>query len=276
VPLIIDAFGLSDVGRVREANEDNFILYGLKTSDSSPPPFLLAVADGIGGHAGGAVASGLAIDVLKEEMSAWAATTPRPDIRAALGAVVQKANRKIFEKAAAETALVGMGTTLVAAVVEDRNATIINVGDSRAYYIRDGSLSQITQDHSWIAEQRRRNLLSERDIQNSPFKSMITRSLGFNEAVEADLFDLVVDEDDYLLFCTDGLYGPLPEKKILKAFKRRRRAKDICPVLIRTAKEIRGDDNITAVVAGFRDGQPGVKISLSDTVRLETRPEKRV
>jgi len=271
--MIIDAFGLSDVGRVREANEDNFILLNLGRPAGKATPFLLAVADGIGGHAGGAVASGLAIDIVKEDMAAWAAALPRPDVRAALGAVIQRANRAIFDKAASESALLGMGTTLVAAVIEDSRATIANVGDSRAYHLRDGKLRQITLDHSWIAEQRRRNLLSEAEIQNSPFKSMITRSLGFQEAVEADFFDLDLAEEDYLLCCTDGLYGPLSEKKIVKAFKHHRQAKDICPILIRTAKETRGDDNLTAVVAGLRDGQPDVKPSLSDTVRLEAWPK---
>jgi protein phosphatase len=271
--LIIDAFGLSDAGRVREANEDNFILMNLGPKAGGPMLFLLAVADGIGGHAGGAVASGMAIAILKEDMSAWAATMPRPEVRAALGAVFQRANRKIFDKAGDDPRLVGMGTTLVAAVVEDDRATIANVGDSRAYHLRDGKLSQITRDHSWIAEQRRRNLMSEHDIQNSPFKSMITRSLGFNEAVETDLFVLEVKVDDHLLFCTDGLYGPLPAKKILKAFKAHRNARDICPALIRTAKGTRGDDNITAVVAGFRDGGESPRTALSDTVRLESWPE---
>ncbi|MBM3294891.1 MAG: serine/threonine-protein phosphatase, partial [Candidatus Aminicenantes bacterium] len=182
-------------------------------------------------------------------------------------------NQAIFEKAAAETGLLGMGTTLVAAVVERRRASVANVGDSRAYLLRRGELRQITQDHSWIGEQRRRKLLSESEIENSPFKSMITRSLGFQEAVEADLFDLELWEKDYLLLCTDGLHGALPKKKIIKTFKRHRKARDICPVLIRSAKESRGDDNITAVVAGFMDGKPGVKASLSDTVRLDAWPK---
>jgi protein phosphatase len=273
--MIIDAFGLSDVGRVREANEDNFLLWKLPASGPAPEALLLAVADGIGGHAGGAVASGIAVATLKDDMTAWASSTPRPEIKAALGAVVQRANRLIFEKAASESALLGMGTTLVAAILEPGRATIVNVGDSRAYHVRKGRVSQVTRDHSWVAEQRRRNLLSEQEIQHSPFKSMITRSLGFQEAVEPDFYNLDLAEDDYLLFCSDGLYGPLPEKKLVKAFKHHRKAKDICPVLVRTAKELRGDDNITAVVAGFRDGQPDLKASLSDTIRLEAWPKEK-
>ncbi|MBM3311863.1 MAG: serine/threonine-protein phosphatase [Candidatus Aminicenantes bacterium] len=273
--MIIDAFGLSDVGRVREANEDNFLLWKLPSSGPAADTLLLAVADGIGGHAGGAVASGLAVATLKEDMMAWASSTPRPAIQAALGAVVQRANRLIFEKAAAESLLLGMGTTLVAAVLEEGRATIVNVGDSRAYHFRKGRMSQVTRDHSWVAEQRRRNLLSEQEIQNSPFKSMITRSLGFQEAVEPDFYGLELEEDDYLLFCSDGLYGPLSEKKLVKAFKHHRKAKDICPVLVQTAKELRGDDNITAVVAGLRDGHPDQKISLSDTVRLDAWPKEK-
>jgi protein phosphatase len=253
--LFLEAFGASDAGKVRETNEDNFVCWDLGSRDPGAMPtfFLLAVADGIGGHAGGAVASGIAAEVLKEDLTAWAATRPRPDVRAALAAVFQRVNRTIFERAAQAPELAGMGTTLTAAVVEGAAATVANVGDSRAYFVRDGKLLQITRDHSWIAEQRRRRLLSEDEIQNSPFKSMITRSLGFLEAIEVDTYDLTAEPGDYLLLCTDGLYGPLSAKRILKTFRRRKISKEISPALVEAAKDARGDDNITAVVARFRE-----------------------
>jgi protein phosphatase len=278
MPLIVETFGLSDVGRVREINEDNFLCWNLGSPGSEGPSsfFLLGVADGIGGHAGGAVASGTAVEVVKGDLMEWAAVGPRPDVKAALAAVFQRANRQIFERAAATPELAGMGTTLVAAVVDGGAVTIANVGDSRAYQVRDGRLLQITRDHSWIAEQRRRNSLSERDLRNSPFKSMITRSLGFHETVEVDIYTVEAAEDDVLLFCTDGLYGPLPEKRILKIIKHKKNPKDICPALVQTAKEIRGDDNITAVAALFRGNSRGRKAALFDTVRLGPRPKDDV
>lgn len=256
MPLNVEIFGQSDVGNVREFNEDNFLCSTLDAGgeEAAAAPVLVGVADGIGGHAGGAVASGAAVEAVKEELSAWAAVVPRPDVRAALAAVFQRANRLIFERAAGAAALTGMGTTLVAAVIESGAVTIANVGDSRAYRVRDGKLLQLTSDHSWIAEQRRRNFMSERDLQNSPFKSMITRSLGFQETVEVDIYTLEAAAGDLLLFCTDGLYGSVPEKKILKIVKRKKNPREICPALIQTARELRGDDNITAVAALFRPG----------------------
>ena len=275
MPLIVESFGQSDVGCVREFNEDNLLCSTLDSrgNEGDAAPVLLGVADGIGGHAGGAVASATAVEVVKEELTAWAAVVPRPDVKAALAAVFQRANRLIFERAAGAPELTGMGTTLVAAVVDGGAITIANVGDSRAYRVRDGKLLQLTNDHSWIAEQRRRNFMSEHDLQNSPFKSMITRSLGFHETVEVDIYDLEAAEGDLLLFCTDGLYGSVPEKKILKIVKRKKSPKEICPALIQTARDLRGDDNITAVAALFRGNAKGRKASLLDTVRLGPRPK---
>jgi len=269
----IEAFGLSDAGCVREINEDNFLCLDLspETAGSRPASFLLAVADGIGGHAGGSVASAMAVQVLREDIKRVDGVDPR----AYLDNVFREANRIIFERATREPVYAGMGTTLVAAIGRGERVFLANVGDSRAYLYRDGELRQLTEDHSWAGEQRRRKLLSEQEIRKSPFRSMITRSLGYNENVVVDTFDVPTGEDDVLLFCTDGLYGLVPEKRIIKTLKKHREPKIACDALIAAAKAAGGDDNITVIVASYRDSKSGLTVRLSDTVRIPPLPEKR-
>jgi len=272
VGLRIDAFGLSDAGCVREVNEDNCLCLDLSKDGVRPDPsfFLLAVADGIGGHAGGSVASALAVQTLRENIRPGDGFDPK----ARLTDSFLKANRLIYDQAVREPLLAGMGTTMTAAIVEGERIAAANVGDSRLYLLRDGDLSQVTEDHSWAAEQRRRSLLSESDIQRSPFRSMITRSLGYLEDVEVDTFALSAGAGDVLMFCTDGLHGLVPGKKIARILKKHPEPKAACFALIEAAKNAGGDDNITVVVARFEEIKNGQTIRLSDTVRLPPAREK--
>ena len=268
----IEAFGRSDVGCVREVNEDNFLCLDL--SPHGPPgllpeAFLLAVADGIGGHAGGSVASDLAVQTLRAEVQNLDGRDPKD----CLLDVFQKANRLIFEKSVREPVLTGMGTTLSAAIVTGTRVAVANVGDSRLYLFRDGDLSRVTEDHSWAAEQRRRNFLSEHDIRHSPFRSMITRSLGYAEEVKVDAFAVEAEEDDVLLFCTDGLYGLVQGKRIAKILKKNRDPKEASRALIEAAKNGGGDDNVTVVIARFSPFKSGRPAFSSDTVSLPAFPE---
>jgi len=269
--LRIEAFGLSDAGCVREVNEDNFLCLDLSVGTAGLPAvsFLLAVADGIGGHAGGSVASALAVETLRREVRKASEIDPKSGLTGAF----QQANRTIFERALQEPVLKGMGTTLVAAIVAKTKIMAANVGDSRSYLYRDGDLTQLTEDHSWAAEQRRRNLLSEKDIRQSPFRSMITRSLGYSEEVMVDTFTVEAEEDDVLLFCTDGLYGLVPGKRIVKILKKHPEPKASCFALIEAAKDAGGEDNITVVIARFIEVKDERAIRMSDTVRLPPFPE---
>ncbi|MFC2163713.1 protein phosphatase 2C domain-containing protein [Acidobacteriota bacterium] len=223
----IEAFGHTDIGKKRQFNEDNYLCLELssQSSNNSAPHYLLAVADGIGGHAGGELASTLAINTLRETILIH---RKRGDLhlkpQELLVDSYQKANQGIFQLATEDERLVGMGTTLVAALITGNEVTISNVGDSRAYLFRNGQISQITLDHSWKAEQQRSNALSEKEILSSPFKNMITRSLGFEADVEIDTFHTDLFNDDYLLLCTDGLYDSIPVTKILKLLKKSEKA----------------------------------------------------
>ncbi|MCX6559128.1 MAG: protein phosphatase 2C domain-containing protein [Candidatus Aminicenantes bacterium] len=253
--LEIEAFGRTDIGRKRDHNEDDFLCLDLRgRSAGSDYDWLLAVADGIGGHVGGAQASAAAVRVLKEAFTPdGAAGSPRDVLFAACRA----ANAEIFRTAAGIPGSAGMGTTLVAALIRPDRAFIANVGDSRAYVVRDRTLYQLTKDHSWIAEQRAIGDLSEADIERSPFRRMVTRSLGYEDKVQVDGFEVDLESGDALLLCSDGLYGPVPERVMGRVFRKSADLPWICERLVRLANRRGGPDNITAVAARVRPtGRP--------------------
>ncbi len=272
----IDKFGLTDVGKKRKVNEDSFLCLSLAESadKETPSASLLVVADGIGGHSGGDTASAMAVDMIGLLRSRFKASLPAADdIEEALEASVQEANRRIFQKASQDQSLNGMGTTLVAAIVSDSSALISNVGDSRAYLIRNGEIIQVTQDHSWLAEQRKMNMLSDEEILKSPFRHTITRSLGFESDVRVDTFSVDLVPGDALLLCSDGLYESLPDQELAKIVRKSGNAEKICRRLIKNANKKGGHDNITAVVARVSgSGHQGAKKpAASDTIKLKVK-----
>lgn len=245
----LEAFGASDVGRKREANEDSFLCLDLAGCAAGAEfEWLLAVADGIGGHIGGAQASAAAVRILSEAFVPGAAPPPRN----ALLEAIRRANTEIFRLAAGIPDSAGMGTTLVAALVRPGYAFIANVGDSRAYVVRRKRLYQVTRDHSWVAEQLASGGMSREDIERSPFRRMVTRSLGYEEGIRADAFEVELDKKDALLLCSDGLYGPVPEPVLGRRFGRRTSLPRLCAGLLRLANRRGGPDNITVVAARNR------------------------
>jgi serine/threonine protein phosphatase PrpC len=242
----MEAFGRSDVGRKREANEDSFLALEIAGRTAGTEfEWLLAVADGIGGHIGGAQASAAAVRVLTEAFPPGSTAPARETLLEA----IRKANAEIFRMAAGIPDSAGMGTTLVAALVRPGYAFVANVGDSRAYVVRRRRLYQVTRDHSWVAEQRASGGMSEEDLARSPFRRMVTRSLGYEVSVRVDAFEVDLDKHDALLLCSDGLYGPVPEAELGRRFRRRRSLSRLCSGLIRLANRRGGPDNITAVAA---------------------------
>jgi serine/threonine protein phosphatase PrpC len=254
----IKAFGATDIGKKRSLNEDNYTCVNI--SKTTGPLYLLAVADGIGGHSGGEIASSMAIATLEKNLLLHFQKNQSPSLhfQDIIENAFKEANRKIFQKASKEEDLTGMGTTLTAALITPNEATICNIGDSRAYLIRENSLHQITLDHSWEAETRRNIILSKEEFKDSPFKHMLTRFLGFEQDVRIDTFHLQLFPGDHLILCTDGLYSLVPDKDILKIFKRLKRTEKICRELINLANKKGGEDNITAAVAYLpRTSRPG-------------------
>lgn len=269
----IEAFGHTDVGKKREINEDDFICVQLvKKNSSANPIYLLAVADGIGGHAGGELASYIAVGTLKEKIPALLNRGGSPEeYQSALEASFQAANQRIFKEASEKEHLAGMGTTLVAALVSGDMAVVSNVGDSRAYKINDAELTQITLDHSWKAEQIRNHIMTEVQAQQSPFRNMVTRSLGLGSDVMVDTFHIKFQTNEYLFLCTDGLYAYPSDTQILKVFRKFKSPEKICRRLVKFANQQGGHDNITGVVAFFKgkNKEASKKLELSDTVKLD-------
>jgi len=211
----IKSGGTSDVGRVRANNEDCFRMV--------PEMGLFVLSDGMGGEAHGEVASALAVEtvvkhciegennpalpVFGETQAGWSARTKR------LSSAVHLANKKIFDSAAAHPEQSGMGATLTAAWVVDNFLSIAHVGDSRAYLLRTGALQQLTSDHSLVAEQVRRGILTSAQAEESEMQSVLLRALGANPDVEVDADDHILFARDMLLLCSDGLTRMVAESE---------------------------------------------------------------
>jgi protein phosphatase len=256
-PLRISARGLTDVGQRRDHNEDALLI--------DVDLGLFVVADGMGGHAGGATASRLAIESIRAELlrlrqaepelfgsGAEGEENPLPD---ALGRAVERACAVIFEAAQAEPELAGMGTTVTAALVDGHSAFVAHVGDSRAYLLRGGHIYQVTQDHSLVAEQLRVGAISAEEARNSRFRNIITRSVGFERDVLVDLMGLELEAGDALVICCDGLSNMVDDPEVLRLVQEH--GIDAVEPLVDLANERGGDDNITVAVVKLSPADPG-------------------
>lgn len=274
--LRLDVAQLTDVGRKREHNEDNMAYVIPKDPQvMAQKGALFIVADGMGGHAAGEVASEIAVDTVSNAYY----QSEHDDVPAALLSAIRRANAAIHQRAAENMLRSGMGTTCVAAVLRGNVAYIANVGDSRAYFIRKSRIHQVSQDHSWVAEQVRAGLLTEEQARTHAQRNVITRSLGTQPEVEIDIFREFLEEGDILILCSDGLSGLVNDEELL------RMADQFLPQesvyhLVERANENGGPDNITAIVARVQDvgvEPPGVRqpvpiggpeLSNEDTARL--------
>lgn len=242
--------GQTDVGRRRERNEDSFLI--------EEELGLFVVADGMGGHAGGGIASRLAVDTIGSAMrKAWedpegpfASETPLPEspLPEALRAAVESACAAIFRRAQEEPGLSGMGTTATALLLRGRDAFFAHVGDSRAYLVRGELIQQISEDHSLVNEQVKAGVITAEEARHSRFRNIITRSVGFEEAVQVDVMGLVAEPGDTFVLCSDGLAN-LVEDDEIRDLVRSLPFDELPTTLIRLANERGGDDNITVVCA---------------------------
>jgi serine/threonine protein phosphatase PrpC len=245
----LDIGRATDVGRVRESNEDALLV--ARANGARQGQVLVAVADGMGGHKAGEVASALAIEALQEALEK---IEPGAAPDALLKQSIELANRSIWEAAAEDVAKEGMGTTLVAAHLgADGQAVIANVGDSRAYWVSGGTAVLVTDDHTWVNQQVRAGEMSERDARSSPFRNLLTRSLGNLPRVEVDVFPaLHFEAGDALVLVSDGVTGYLDEGDFAALVRAARSAQEAAERLVKEAVKRGGADNATAVVVRRR------------------------
>ncbi|MGH9189686.1 MAG: Stp1/IreP family PP2C-type Ser/Thr phosphatase [Acidimicrobiales bacterium] len=253
----------TDVGRVRQINEDRFL------ADEA----VYAVADGVGGHQAGEVAAQTSIDVLRKSFT--------DHTTAGLRQAVERANRAVWELAQANAEKRGMGTTLtaVALVVDngEEQLAVVNVGDSRAYLLQQGELLQVSQDHSLVEEMVREGQISAAEAAVHPQRSIITRALGMEPAVEVDSWTLVPYRGDRVLLCSDGLTNELSNDRIAAVLRRLSDPEEAARDLVRQARDEGGGDNITAVVVDVvddddrsRTASAAVGTTAADTRAAET------
>ena len=247
--LRLDVAQLTDVGRKREHNEDNMafvIPKDLQVMASKGALFI--VADGMGGHAAGEVASEIAVDTISNMYY----QEDSNDVAVSLLRAIRRANASIHQRAAENLLRTGMGTTCVAAVLRGNMAYIANVGDSRAYLFRGNQVKQISHDHSWVAEQVRAGLLTEEQARTHAQRNVITRCLGTQAEVDVDVFHEVLHEGDSLVLCTDGLSGLVSDEE-LQGIVDQFVPQESVYHLVERANENGGPDNITAIVVRVQE-----------------------
>jgi serine/threonine protein phosphatase PrpC len=241
VTIRLRAGATTDVGRVRTINQDSFLVLDDRG--------LYAVADGMGGHQGGEVASTLAVEALRATFVGGTSD--------ALAEAIEEANLRIHERGEADPELQGMGTTVVAvAVVEDDDGgslLIANVGDSRGYLFRDGDLTQLTEDHSMVADLVREGRITEAEAEVHPQRNIVTRVLGVYDQVDIDLWPVDVVRGDRLLLCSDGLFNEVAADQTASVLRRLSDPQEAADELVRLANEGGGRDNITVLVVDVVD-----------------------
>lgn len=234
----------TDIGLIRQLNEDSYRI--LPGSSQSPSVFI--IADGMGGHNCGEVASRMAVDHLSEAINAeGAGLCASNDVGAELKRLVEAANRTVFEKSLERPEANGMGTTLTMAVINKNIITAAHVGDSRLYLIRNGKMTQLTEDHSYIGELVKNGSLTREEAEHHPRKNIITRAIGSSAELDVDILSCEIEKDDIFLLCTDGLTNMVEEDKIYEEAVKNDPEK-ACSALIEAARLNGGEDNITVIV----------------------------
>jgi serine/threonine protein phosphatase PrpC len=245
--LDFEVAGCTDIGMVRHTNQDAFGIV--------EPLALVVICDGMGGLAGGEVASHVALEsfleVARQEIEAGRSADGERSKRALCRAAAA-ANRAVRARASYDTRFLGMGTTLVAARLDGSEVTVLNVGDSRAYVVRRAVARQITRDHSYVAERMRMGLMTEGEAEMSPYQSAITRAVGIDDDVRPDYYTETVQAGDELLLCSDGLMRHMKDEEIGRIVgDATMTPAEICERLIAVVNTRGGSDNVTCVVMRF-------------------------
>ena len=239
-------FGVkSDWGKVREINEDSYnVIAGYPGI-----PVTFIIADGMGGHNSGEIASKTAVDYVSNYiLQSPGSFLESEDLSPIVKKVMEEANTDVYKKSLEHEGDRGMGTTLIVTVVHNKKLTIGHVGDSRVYMIRDDSILRLTEDHSFIEELVKNGTLTREEAENHPNKNLITRALGCSDSIQVDTYKYDLKDDDVCVVCTDGLTNMLGEKEIKDIVLNSGDPEIACDKLIMEANERGGEDNITVIV----------------------------
>ena len=253
---MIEAFGRTDVGRRRKANEDNFLV--------RPELNLFAVCDGMGGHNAGEVASRMAVEALasfveksieeKDITWPWGIDANLSFDANRLKTAIRLANAEVFKTADTNEELTGMGTTVVAALVAGDTMTVGSAGDSRCYLVRNGQMTQITQDDSWVSAALGEGILNSDDVEKHPLRNVITKAVGARDTIELDIVEQSLQAGDVALLCSDGLHGMVGDDVIAQLLiPGADSLEEITAQLVEAANEAGGKDNVTAVLMRYTD-----------------------
>lgn len=237
----------TDMGCVRINNEDAVAIECI-----APDIDLIMVADGMGGHLGGEIASGMALEIIREHLK-------QGDVSPiAIQKAVEEANQRIFKMSEQKEECAGMGTTLVLAIVQPTNVLIANVGDSRAYHYQaePKQLQQVTRDHSIAEELLQTGKLTTETVKTFPLRNVITRAVGTEPTVDVDFFEVDWLANDMILLCSDGLTEEISDEILLKKAALDKPAQVLCDELVKMARHAGGRDNITILLArNTEDGE---------------------
>ena len=257
----IKAFGITDAGLKREGNEDSF-----STEDDLG---LFIVADGMGGHLAGDVASRIAVEMITKSYGKWLSNETRedelfglPDHSLTLRGnyihnSIRLANRVIYEMAMEYEQYHGMGTTVVSLIVTHDLIIAANVGDSRIYLVRNGRIERLSKDHTIVAEQMEVGMMTEEEAETSPLKHILTRNLGSAETVNADVFEIEPSKNDRFILCSDGLTDLVNDEEILEITLQENQPENLCQQLIDKVLKRGAHDNTTIVSVFIEDmGKP--------------------
>lgn len=234
----------SDIGKIREINQDAYFYI----EDEIVPVFI--VADGMGGHKAGEIASNLAISTIASyyKVNRDKIVNEEMFIPQFMNESIAKANERIIEESQGDEELKGMGTTVTMCIILKDELYIGHVGDSRAYLLRDSELIQLTQDHSLVGELLRTGSITKEEAMNHPKKNVITRALGGDLKLKVDIINRELNNDDKIILCTDGLTNMVSEQRILETIKVDENIFESCSKLVNIANEIGGIDNTTIML----------------------------
>jgi PPM family protein phosphatase len=236
----------TDKGKVRQHNEDSVGVFSNKDGDC-----LAVVADGMGGHRAGDVASSLTINKFEELWKSQGKFTTADQAESWLRNNISEINREVYEHSQSNMECEGMGTTVVAAICTENFATVVNIGDSRGYILNESGFSQLTEDHSLVNELVRSGQISKEDAEHHPRKNVLLRALGTEEKVEMDTRTIIFEEDDILLLCSDGLSNKVSQEEMKEILSGGVDLDEIGKQFISLANENGGEDNITLAIVKY-------------------------